>query len=81
MSKCKYISDLRKQVKRTEKAIKKLEKETQMPQAINDEFMEKYRALNELRIELKTVKSRINNYRIYGVVLYNFDLPNNISNQ
>ena len=81
MSKCKYIADLRKQVKRTQKAIEKLEKETQMPQPINDEFMEKYRVLNELRIDLKTIKSRINNYGKSGVVLYNFDIPNNISNQ
>lgn len=39
-----------------------MEQQTQMPQAINDEFMQKYRELNELRIELKTVKSRIENY-------------------
>jgi hypothetical protein len=75
MSKCKYVADLRKEQKRIEKRIRVMEASTKMPQPINDEFLEKYRKLNQLRIDLKTVKSRINNYGKEGVVIYNYGFP------
>ena len=75
MSKSKYISDLRKQYEKKQAQIVKLEEETKMPQPINDEYFEKYRKLNSLRVDLKTIKSRINNYGKQGVVIYNYGFP------
>lgn len=57
-----YMKELREKRKQLKEDIKELEKATAMPQPITPEFMNKYRQLNEKRIDLITVKSRIENY-------------------
>lgn len=57
-----YLRELKNRKRDLQEAIKLLEKQTAMPQRVTPEFMEKYRLLNLKRIDLKTVKSRIENY-------------------
>lgn len=57
-----YIQSLKKRQASLKSEILKLEKQTAMPQPITDEFLNKYHLLNEKRVDLLTVKSRIANY-------------------
>lgn len=62
MSAVKYLKELRKKERSIKERIASTEKELENPTRVDDQYIQKYRELNVLRIDLKTVRSRINNY-------------------
>jgi len=57
-----YLKELRTKKAQLKERIKELELQTKNPKEINSEFMQKYSDLNNIRVNLEAVKSRIRNY-------------------
>mgnify|MGYP007011821874 CR=1 FL=1 len=74
MSKNMYIDELKKKLTSIEKEITAMAEKLKEPKSINDDFITKYRELNEKRLEAETIKSRIKNYGVSGIALPNITI-------
>lgn len=63
-----YSSQLRADLRETERELAAAEKQLENPKKIDAEFMELYRKVNLIRIKRATLKSRIENLGKDGVI-------------
>jgi len=71
-----YSKELRDRLVAVKNKIRNAEIEVNSMKTSSDEFMEKYNTLNLLRIEKKTIESRINNMGNARPVTEPYKIPN-----
>lgn len=70
-----YHTQLRKDLAKAKTKLKLAEIKIQNPSKIDEDFMNNYRIVNECRLQVATIKSRIANIKNTNVVLPSHELP------
>lgn len=72
-----YKDELLKKKKKIKRSIEKAEEHLKTVKVSHSDFMDEYKALNLLRLDLKTVQSRIDNYGAEHPSFDTYHLPTN----
>ena len=73
-----YTRELKKRKTKIKEDIKALEQFISNTKEVDDDFIKAYKRLNNLRIDVKIVNSRIYNYGKPRSGIEEFKIPNNI---